>query len=77
MGWKIDKSGQNAEYNDDGYPEDKPRYPAFTQVATVQNPRKGTTISIHHEQMRSGDQRQAMHRHWSEVMDKLGELIKG
>ena len=36
----------------------------------------GTTISIHHDKMQNGEQRQAMHRHWSEVLDKLGELIK-
>jgi uncharacterized protein YndB with AHSA1/START domain len=36
----------------------------------------GATISIHHEKMQNGDQRKAMHTHWSEVLDKLGSLIK-
>ncbi len=38
--------------------------------------RKGTTISIHHEKLRDGEQRDLMRSHWSAVLDKLEALIK-
>ena len=49
---------------------------ASTLQIRVMPAKTGATISIHHEKMQSGEQRQAMHRHWSEVMDKLEALIK-
>jgi len=36
----------------------------------------GATISIHHEKLRSGEQREAMRHHWSAVLDTLATLIK-
>lgn len=36
----------------------------------------GATISFHHEKLQDGEQRQAMHEHWSDVLDKLGNLVK-
>ena len=38
--------------------------------------RRGATISIHHEKMESGDQRAAMRRHWTAVLDQLEALIE-
>jgi uncharacterized protein YndB with AHSA1/START domain len=42
----------------------------------VQPAKTGATISFHHEKMQNGEQRQAMQRHWSGVLDQLGELIE-
>ncbi len=36
----------------------------------------GATISIHHEKLRSAEQREAMRQHWSAVLDALAALIK-
>ena len=49
---------------------------ASTLQIRVLPAKTGSTISIHHEKVQSGEQRQAMHHHWSDVMDKLGALIK-
>lgn len=38
--------------------------------------KKGATISIHHEKLEDGDQREKMRHHWSSVLDKMGTLIK-
>jgi uncharacterized protein YndB with AHSA1/START domain len=35
----------------------------------------GTTISVHHERLENGDQREAMRLHWSKVLDQLGRLL--
>lgn len=35
----------------------------------------GATISVHHEKLENGDQREAMRLHWSAVLDKLGGLM--
>jgi uncharacterized protein YndB with AHSA1/START domain len=49
--------------------------PSTLQVRVLEA-KTGATISFHHEKLIDGDQRAAMHKHWSEVMDKLGALIK-
>jgi hypothetical protein len=38
--------------------------------------KKGATISIHHEKMQNGDQREKMRAHWSTVMEKFQALIE-
>lgn len=39
-------------------------------------PSKGKAIiSFHHGKLRNGQQREQMHKHWSEALDKLGELL--
>jgi uncharacterized protein YndB with AHSA1/START domain len=42
----------------------------------VQPARTGTTISVHHERLKNGEQREAMRAHWTEVIDKLRGLIQ-
>lgn len=37
--------------------------------------KKGTTLSIHHEKLQDGTQRERMRAHWSDVMDKFAALI--
>ena len=49
---------------------------ASTLQIRVSTAKKGSTISIHHEKLENGDQREDMRRHWSAVLDKLGALIK-
>lgn len=53
--------------------------PQWDFVSTLQlrvMPAKtGATISFHHEKLENGEQRQQMQRHWSEVLDRLGDLI--
>lgn len=36
----------------------------------------GATISFHHERLEDGDQREAMRKHWTSIMDKLSALVK-
>ena len=54
--------------------------PRWDFVSTLQirvaSAKKGVTISIHHEKMENGDQREEMRQHWSAVLDKRGSLIK-
>jgi uncharacterized protein YndB with AHSA1/START domain len=38
--------------------------------------KSGSTISVHHEKLKNGEQREAMRAHWSEVIEKLRGLIK-
>lgn len=37
--------------------------------------KKGTTLSIHHERLKNGKQREQMRTHWVAVMDKFATLI--
>lgn len=37
--------------------------------------KRGATLSIHHEKLTDGEQREAMRRHWSAVIDALERLI--
>jgi uncharacterized protein YndB with AHSA1/START domain len=49
---------------------------ASTLQIRVLSAKKGATISIHHEKLENGQQREQMRQHWSSVLDKLGKLIK-
>jgi hypothetical protein len=49
---------------------------ASTHQIRVLPAKTGATISIHYEKMKNGGQRKVMHSHWSEVLDRLGSLIK-
>ena len=44
---------------------------ASTLQIRVLPAKTGTTISIHHERLQNGDQREAMRLHWSVILDKL------
>ena len=48
---------------------------ASTLQIRVLPAKTGTTISIHHERLQNGDQREAMRLHWSAVLDKLEGLM--
>jgi uncharacterized protein YndB with AHSA1/START domain len=48
---------------------------ASTLQLRVLPAKTGATISIHHEQMRTGEQREAMRQHWTAVMDRLAARI--
>ncbi len=48
---------------------------ASTLQIRVIRARTGATISLHQEKLATGDQREAMHRHWSAVMEQLSHLI--
>ena len=48
---------------------------ASTLQIRVAPAKKGATISIHHEKLENGDQREAMRTHWSDVLDKLENLL--
>lgn len=48
---------------------------ASTLQIRVMEAKKGATISIHHEKLQNGGQREAMRRRWSGVLDKLSDLI--
>jgi uncharacterized protein YndB with AHSA1/START domain len=48
---------------------------ASTLQIRVVPAKRGTTISVHHEKLKNGDQREAMRQHWSTVLDKLAALI--
>lgn len=54
----------------------KPRQWDFVSTLQIRvlPAKTGTTISFHHEKMENGDQREQMRAHWSDVMDKLGQL---
>ena len=43
----------------------------------VKPAKTGATITFHHERMQNGEQRAAMHKRWSEVIDNLAQLIAG
>jgi uncharacterized protein YndB with AHSA1/START domain len=49
---------------------------ASTLQVRVMPAKTGATIGFHHEKLQNNDQREAMHRHWTEVMDKLAKLVK-
>lgn len=38
--------------------------------------KRGSTLSIHHEKLRDGEQREAMRQHWSVVMEKFAALLR-
>jgi uncharacterized protein YndB with AHSA1/START domain len=50
----------------------------FTSTLQIRvNPAKtGATISIHHEKLQNGGQRDVMRAHWTEVLEKIGSLIE-
>lgn len=48
---------------------------ASTLQLRVLPTRTGSTISIHHEKLENGDQREAMRQHWSTVLDQLGARL--
>lgn len=48
---------------------------ASTLQVRVLPAKTGATISFHHERLQNGDQREAMRRRWSTVLDKLAALI--
>ncbi|MCQ3930503.1 MAG: SRPBCC domain-containing protein [Chloroflexi bacterium] len=39
--------------------------------------KRGATISIHHEKLENGEQREQMQRHWSGVLDQLEGVVRG
>jgi uncharacterized protein YndB with AHSA1/START domain len=49
---------------------------ASTLQLRVMQAKNGATISIHHEKLQNGDQREEMLAHWSGVLDGIGDLIK-
>jgi uncharacterized protein YndB with AHSA1/START domain len=49
---------------------------ASTLQIRVSSAKKGSTISVHHEKLENGEQREEMRSHWTAVFDKLGKLIK-
>jgi len=48
---------------------------ASTLQIRIAPAKTGATISIHHEKLENGEQREAMRQHWSGVLDKLESLI--
>jgi hypothetical protein len=48
---------------------------ASTLQIRVAPAKKGSTISFHHDKLENGDHRQAMRAHWSDVLDKLENLL--
>lgn len=38
--------------------------------------KKGSTLSIHHEKLQDGEQREAMRQHWATVMEQFEQLLK-
>lgn len=38
--------------------------------------KKGSTLSIHHEKLHNGEQRETMRKHWSSVMEKFAQLLE-
>jgi uncharacterized protein YndB with AHSA1/START domain len=46
-----------------------------TLQVRVMPAKSGATISFHHEKLQNSDQREAMQRHWSGVLDQLAALI--
>lgn len=49
---------------------------ASTVQIRVLPAKRGATISIHHEKLANGEQREQMQRHWSAVLDQLELLVK-
>lgn len=49
--------------------------PSTLQIRVIPA-KKGSTLSIHHEKLLNGDQREAMRKHWSSVMTKFEELLR-
>lgn len=47
-----------------------------TLQVRVMPAKKGAIISIHHERLENADEREAMQKHWSGVLDKLGAIIE-
>lgn len=71
-------SGEIRSYNEGGLIRMRWQPPEWDFESTLQirvTPAKtGATITFHHERMRNGEQRAAMHQRWSDVMDKLAKL---
>jgi len=38
--------------------------------------KRGSTLSIHHEKLLNGEQRESMRQHWSSIIDKFEALLK-
>lgn len=38
--------------------------------------KKGSTLSIHHEKLQDGEQREAMRQHWAMVIEHFEQLLK-
>ena len=71
--------GEIRSYNDGSLIRMRWQPPEWDFESTLQirvTPAKtGATISFHHERMRSGEQRAAMHQRWSDALDQLAALI--
>lgn len=50
---------------------------ASTLQIRVLPAKRGATISIHHEKLENGEQREQMQQHWSGVLDQLEGVVKG
>lgn len=49
---------------------------ASTLQIRVLPAKRGATISIHHEKLENGEQREQMQQHWSAVLDQLEAMVK-
>jgi uncharacterized protein YndB with AHSA1/START domain len=49
--------------------------PSTLQIRVIPT-KKGSTLSIHHEKLLNGEQREAMRQHWSSVIEKFQALLK-
>jgi|SRR5689334_8847050 uncharacterized protein YndB with AHSA1/START domain len=49
--------------------------PSTLQIRVL-SAKRGSTLSIHHEKLLNGEQREAMRQHWSSVMEKFEALLK-
>lgn len=74
-------TGEIRSYNDGSLIRMRWQPPDWDFESTLQirvKPAKtGATITFHHERMQNGEQRAAMHKRWSEVIDNLAQLIAG
>lgn len=49
--------------------------PSTLQIRVL-SAKRGSTLSIHHEKLLNGEQREAMRQRWSSVMEKFEALLK-
>ncbi len=49
--------------------------PSTLQIRVIPA-KKGSTLSIHHEKLRDGEQREAMRQHWASVMEQFEWLLE-
>ena len=72
-------SGEIRSYNEGNLIRMRWQPPEWDFESTLQirvMPAKtGATITFHHERMRNGEQRAAMHQRWSDALDRLAALI--